>query len=609
MSVDSSHHARKMAVILHADVVDSTRLVQENEVTAHERIQATFQHLSGIIADYGGIAHEIRGDALVAEFKRASDSVCAALAFQDQNTTHDNERSERIQPAVRIGISLGEVVIADGTVTGPGVVLAQRLEQLAQPDGVVVQGTVAETVPTRLPFDFESLGEHILKGFDFPIRAFRVKVTPGETVPEPEAGPGGEPDSGNTRRAESSIAGDTSKPTIAVLPFTNMSGDPEQEYFSDGVTEDIITELSRFGDLFVIARNSSFTFKGQSVEITEIGQKLGVQYIVEGSVRRSGQRARITAQLIDAATGNHVWADRYDRDLEDIFAVQDEVVRIITSTLVSRVAHAHRDVAQRKSTSNHDAYDWFIQGRELFYYGMADENKKAREMFTKAVELDPDYAAAHALLAESYIRDWVTFWSEPLKRSYDQAWANAKKALLLDDGDAQPHTAMGVLLYFDRDLDQARFHLDKALTLNPGDTRALIYSARVDSASGDPERAIARITEARRNNPFAKYDWPLVPAHFAARQYDDAVRIMQSIKNPAPSMLPWMAAIYAHIGDLDSAREMASQFMVIAGDRLSAVGEPLPNNWLDFIICRSGFAEKKDVDHLAEGLRIAGLGD
>ncbi|GAG94177.1 unnamed protein product, partial [marine sediment metagenome] len=292
--------------------------------------------------------------------------------------------------------------------------------------------------------------------------------------------------------------------------------------FSDGITEDIITELSRFRDLFVIARNSSFVFKNQSVDIADIGQKLGVRYVVEGSVRKSGKRARITAQLIDATTGSHVWGDRYDRELEDIFAVQDEVVRIIASTLVGRVAHAHRDHTQRKPTINLDAYDWFVQGREHFYNGTPEDNKKACVMFEKAISLDPGYAGAHALLAETYARDWLTFWNEPLETSFDLAWENAKKSLTLDDTDSQAHTALGVICQYRGDHDQAYFHLDKALSLNPNDTHALFYMARLDMVSGNPEQALERVIQARRNNPFGKYDLMLVPVYYMSHNYVEA---------------------------------------------------------------------------------------
>jgi adenylate cyclase len=263
--------SRQLAVILHADVVGSTELVQQNEILAHERIQAALNQFSETIKGYGGMVHELRGDALVAEFKRASDAVCAALSYQAANAEFNTTLNDDIQPKLRIGISLGEVVIADNTITGAGIVLAQRLEQLAESGGVVVQGAVSETVPIRMPFEFESLGEQMLKGFDQPVRAFAVKLRSGEELPAPDK-------EATLQALETENLPVADRPTIAVLPFTNMSNEPDQEYFADGVTEDIITALSRIRWFFVIARNSTFVFKGHEEDIREIAHQLGVRY-------------------------------------------------------------------------------------------------------------------------------------------------------------------------------------------------------------------------------------------------------------------------------------------------------------------------------------------
>ncbi len=601
--MDQDHLSRKLAVILHADVVGSTELVQQNEVIAHRSILDSFDRFSTIIASYGGITHEIRGDALVAEFARASDSVCAALGFQLDNSTHNKDLVDAMHPEVRIGVSLGEVVIADGTVTGPGVVLAQRLEQLCNPGGVVVQGAVSETVPIRLPIAFESLGEQLLKGFEAPVRAFAVSLKPGETVPKPEIYADNRLEI--TDRPENTKKG---KPSIAVLPFANMSGDPEQEYFSDGISEDIITELSRFHDLFVIARHSSFVFKNQSMDITDIGRKLGVQYVVEGSVRKSARHVRITAQLIEVATGSHVWAERYDRELEDIFSVQDEVVRTITSTLVGRVGLTHRDRAQSKLPSSMGAYDWFVQGRELYINTTADDNIKALEMFEKAVLLDPNFASAYALLAQTYLRDWVTHWKMLPETCYDQAWANARKSMELDDTDSLAQTALGyIFLFIGGNHDQAHFHLEKALTLNPGDIEALVFMSRCEMLSGNQERAVECINEASRFNPFGKYNWSLVGPYYSMRRYDEAKLMMRAIQNPANMMLVWMAAVFAQEGNINEARNLVTKFIAIAEESLGSLGAPLPQSWLGFVAERWPFKHSEDSEHFIEGLRKAGV--
>ena len=605
--MEKEHLARKLAVILHADVVGSTALVQKNETLAHERIRDAFRQFSDTISAYAGATRELRGDALVAEFERASDAVTAALVFQALNAEANAALGDEIQPHLRIGISLGEVIIADNTVTGAGVVLAQRLEQLASPGGIVVQGALSETVPTRMPFDFESLGEHELKGFELPVRAFSVSLRAGESAPAPE---------NLVSRGESVVSGsppkqhagsEAGKPSIAVLPFKNMSGDADQEYFSDGISEDIITELSRFHDLFVIARHSSFSFKNQALDVAAIGEQLGVQYLVEGSIRKSAGRVRITAQLIEVATGSQIWADRYDRELEDIFAVQDEVVRTITATLVGKVGLAHRNRVQSKLPSSMDAYDWFVQGRELYSETTLDGNCEAIAMFEKAVALDPGFAAAYALLAQTYLRDWITFWQEIPEQSYRKVWENARKSVELDDTDSVTQASLGYAYLFEGDHDQAAVHLNRALELNPGDTDALIFMSRYDMLSGSPELAIERITEANRHNPFGKYNWSLGTAYFALRRYDEAKLKLQAIHSPAYIMGIWMAAVHAQLGDVEKARDLSARFVAEAKQKLESSGAPMPPSWIGFVAERWPFKQQRDMDHLLEGLRKAGV--
>ena len=397
--------SRKLAVILHADVVGSTSLVQKNETLAHGRVQAVFHRFSETINSYGGITRELRGDALVAEFERASDAVPAALAFQVINGEFNSRFDDDIRPQLRIGISLGEVIIADNTITGAGVVLAQRLEQLADPGGAVVQGSVAETIPARMPFEFDSLGEQMLKGFDQPVRAFAVKLRPGEELPEPEG-------STTPQKSASTTLEILDKPSIAVLPFNNMSGDPEQEFFADGIAEDIITALSRFHDLLVIARNSSFVYRGTSVDMRQVGRELNVQYVLEGSVRTASNRVRITAQLIEAHSGNHVWAERFDRSLEDVFEVQDEITALVAATVSQQLS-----VAEYRSAISHAEQD--LDYRGLCHRVMWHMNKvtgegciKAREYAEQTLERYPGHVRGYSLIAYVNIIEFVYGWGE-----------------------------------------------------------------------------------------------------------------------------------------------------------------------------------------------------
>ena len=405
LSMAENRLSGKLAVILHADVADSTALVQQDEQLAHQRIQDTFHRFGDTISKYHGHVRELRGDALLAEFERASDAVTAALAFQAGQTDHNAQLNDNIQPTVRVGIAMGEVIVADSTVTGAGVVLAQRVEQLADPGGLCITEALHEAIPKRMPFDLENLGEQALKGFDDPVRVYRVKLRPGESIPSPQessqpkaplktqrlivaviaivlvAGGGtaywlkSRMPQVDTASVERMVFPLPDEPSIAVLPFDNLSGDPEQEYFSDGITNDIITDLSKFSGLFVIASNSTFTYKGKPVKVQQVAEDLGVRYVLEGSVQRLGGQIRINAQLIDATSGRHLWAERYERDSKDLFAVQTEIIEMIVATLAFRVEEVERERVLHKDTESLAAYDYVpARAKSLFclYEGVYD---------------------------------------------------------------------------------------------------------------------------------------------------------------------------------------------------------------------------------------------
>ncbi len=372
--------------------------------------------------------------------------------------------------------------------------------------------------------------------------------------------------------------------------------------------QDIITEFSRFHELFVISRNSSFAFKGRTIDITEVGRSLGVEYLVEGSTRKSGNRIRVTAQLVEIETGKHIWADRYDRDLEDIFEVQDEVVRIITSTLVGRVTNDYRDQMLRKPTSNLGAYDCFIQGRELFYNGNSEDNMKAIELFEKSISLDKHYAAAYALLAEAYIRDWVTFWDFPIKESHSKAWDYAGRGLALDDTDSKTQAALGIVNFFAGDINQASTYLDKALSLNPGDIHALVYRSRYEMMAGNPDRALTILNEAQVHNPYGKYGFSFAPAFYMAQRYTEAIDTIKTVQNPTPNMFVWMAASYSRAGDLENANKTISGFKNYVRAKAFSTGNSVPSNWLDFIDERNRFVKHSDREFFLESLAMTEIG-
>ncbi len=593
--------SRKLAVILHADVAGSTTLVQQDETLAHERIQNVFHRFSETIKAHGGIARELRGDALVAEFERASDAVGAALAFQTANSSQNEQLTDDLRPVLRIGIAMGEVVIADNTITGAGVVLAQRLEQLSEPGGVVIQGAVYETIPRRLPFSYNSLGNREFKGFEELICAYSVSLDTGDSKPPVEE---------SVSSIEKPVLALPDKPSIAVLPFTNMSGDPEQEYFSDGITEDIITELSRFKSLFVIARNSSFTYKGQAVDVKRVGRELGVHFVVEGSVRKAGRRVRITAQLVDTANGNHIWAEHYDRDLEDIFAVQDELAQAIVSVLPGRLDDAAFERAKRKPTENLTAYDYVLRGINVFKHLTRADCARAGEMFTRAIELDPEYARAHTLLANTLI--WSVFMEWSTKEVLDKARECCEVALKFDDNDSRAHAAIGFVLFLRRQDVESENHFQRAMMLNPNDPDIAAFRADVLVYLGRWEEALEWIDKARRLNPFHPeyYDWYRALVLYSARQYEQAVKAIKEMMNLDRWHHAYLAACLGQLGRVEEARQEARIFIEIREKELKERGESVPASVLDLVLERSDrYRNRDDRDHFLDGLRKAGFSD
>ena len=586
---------RKLVVILHADVVGSTALVQRNESVAHERMQDVFRRFSVTIESYGGIAHEIRGDALVAEFARASDAVTAALAFQFANEDHNKGVTDDIRPEIRIGISLSEVVIADGTITGAGVVLAQRLEQLAEPGGVCIQGAAYETVPRRLPFKYESLGEQEVKGFEEPVRVYTATLKPGEAIPQPES----------VARPEEPTLQLPDKPSIAVLPFENMSGDPEQAYFADGMAEELITALSRFRWFFVIARNSSFTYKGRAVDVRQVGQELGVRYVLEGSVRKAGNRIRVTAQLIDARTGNHIWAERYDRELTDIFALQDEITESIVATVHPELRAIEREHARRKPPENLDA--WGLYQRGLWYlYGdrSRDSLAEARRLFQRTCKLDPEFATVYAELAWTHTIDITRGFADSREASLSQATIAAEKAVALDARDPVAHFALGRVLMLRHEFEEAIAEMEAALSLNSNFGRAYYGLGMALLYGGKPEESIPQFEQAIRLNPRSPLLWhyfyTLACAYFNMGRDEEALTRLDKANQQLKSSY-WSFAVAAaalgHLNRIDEARKMLAEVRkrkadFSANSITSTIGPYGPHSGADRII---------------EGLRKAGL--
>jgi TolB-like protein/class 3 adenylate cyclase len=595
--MNNNNLSRKLAVILHADVVGSTTLVQSNETLAHERMQAAFHQFAGTIADYGGIAHELRGDALVAEFERASDAVAASLAFQAQNAALNATLVDDIRPELRIGISLGEVVIADGTITGAGVVLAQRLEQLAEAGGIVVQGAVSETVPTRMPYDFESLGEQLLKGFDQPVRAFAARLRQGAALPLVEVNE-------TASIPEPVDPGGSEKPSIAVLPFANMSNDPEQEYFADGISEDIITALSQIKQWLVIARNSSFVYKGRHVDIREIARELGVRYVLEGSVRKAGNRLRITGQLIEAETGTHLWADRYDGDLEDVFALQDRITESVVGAIEPSLRLAEIARSKRKPPKDIGAYDLYLQALPHLFSIRPEPNKLALNLLHRAIELDPSYAPALAYLAWGYEERLTRAWGAYGDDDTGMAIALARRAIAADRDDALVLVLAGfVLVMIARDYNEGLEAVNRARELNPNIAFVTFLVGAVFNICGNPEEGLVCIEHAIRISPgdpgaFFFYTAAAMAHLMCGRPAEACELATKSARMYADWDTTYriLAPALVQLGRMDEARSAIDKLLELA-----------PAMTISGLSTRWPIRDKETLNAILDGLRIAGL--
>lgn len=585
----------KLAVILHADVAGSTALVQQDEQLAHERIQDTFHRFGDLITRYHGHVQELRGDALLAEFERASDAVTAALAFQSDQVDSNKQLNDPIQPTVRVGIAMGEVIIADDTITGTGVVLAQRLEQLSNPGGVVIQGAAYETIPGRFPFEYEDLGEQVLKGFDQPIRAFAVRLQPGKELPVPEV-------IATPQSAEPDGLKVPDKPSIAVLAFDNLSGDPGQEYLSDGISENIITGLSRFPELFVIARKSSFSYKGKAVKAQEIASELGVQYIIEGSVQKSDSRVRVTAQLIDALSGHHLWAQQYDRQWEDIFALQDDITQHIIANIGSfegPLEEATRGRIKQKAPSDLRAYDYLLLGRERFFLITKEENTKARELFQKSIELEPSYSLGHTWIAWTHIVDRGFGWSDAPEASLNLGLDHAQKAVALDNTEAEAHWVLGMALANSKNQQQVAIaESERALSLSPNNADLLASYGWGLVHLGRAEEGVESIKKAMRLNPVYP-DWyiqGLMFALYSERRYEEVVAVSKTINVRHLATQLVLAGSYAQMDQLDDAK-------ISAANALEENPDFSLRQWRESL----SFENSADLEHYIDGLRKAGL--
>ena len=471
---------RRLAAILAADMVGYSRLMEADETGTLARLKThRLELIDPAIAKNKGRLIKTAGDGMLVEFSSVADAVACAVEIQRRMAGRNSDVAPGREIRFRIGINLGDVISEDDDIFGDGVNVAARLQELAEPGGICVSGAIRDQAGDRLGVAFEDLGEQSVKNLTRPIRVFRVCLD--------EHGTAALPAPAKAARPKTPVGAVTDKPSIAVLPFANMSGDPEQEFFADGLTEDIITALSRFRDLFVISRNSAFVYKNRAVRIQEVAAEFGVQYVVEGSVRKAGNRVRVTVQLIDAESDRHVWAERYDRELEDIFAIQDEVTAAIVATLPGRVEAASHERVKRKPTDNLAAYECVLAGKVLHHRSTREDNAEAQRVLERAIALDPKYAHAHAWLGCVLGQAWTYGWCEDRDATFQRVAEELQIALALDENDSDVHRILAALNLLRGDHERAMYHQERALGLNPNNDLIVVQQGELLTWLGRPE--------------------------------------------------------------------------------------------------------------------------
>jgi len=544
---------RRLAAVLAADMVGYSRLMEVDETGTLARLKThRIELIDPCIAKNRGRIIKTTGDGMLVEFYSVADAVLCAAEIQRRMARRNVDVSPSRWIQLRIGINLGDVIVEENDIFGDGVNVAARLEMLAEPGGICVSGAVREQVGDRLDqIAFEDLGEQAVKNIARPIRVFRIRL---------EQDPTTAPESAKDAAAATATV---KKPSIAVLPLANMSGDPEQELFADGLTEDIITELSRFHDLLVISRNSTFVHKGKAVKVQEVAREFGVDYVLEGSVRKAGDRIRVTVQLIDAETDRHVWAERYDRELADIFTIQDEMTRAIVATLPGRVEAATHDRAKRKPTGNMAAYECVLTAKVLHHRSTRDDNAEARRLLDRALAFDPNYAHAHAWKACVLGQTWVYDWCDDREATMLQVAAELDIALGLDDNDSDVHRILAALNLTRKDHDKAAYHQERALALNPNYDIVVVQQGEFLTWLGRPEEGIDWIKKAMRLNPYhpERFWNHLGRACYCAEKYADAAEAFSRITRPDHTHHAFLAATFAQMGNAVAATAHAAEVL------------------------------------------------
>jgi adenylate cyclase len=572
--------SRRLAAILAADIAGYSALMGSDEARTVSDLKGHQAVVLPMVGEFGGRVIDTAGDGILAEFPSVFNAVECAVAIQRTMV----ERNAAIEPGrrmeFRIGVNLGDVIYDNDRIFGDGVNVAARLEAIAEPGSICVSGKVHEEIHTKIGLPYEDLGDKQLKNIAEPVRVYGIRL-----------------DRAPTR----TVLALPDKPSIAVLPFQNMSGDPEQEYFSDGMTEDLITDLSKVSGLFVIARNSSFAYKGRSVKVQEIGRDLGVRFVLEGSVRKSGNRVRITAQLIDAGSGGHLWAERFDRDLTDIFSTQDEVVAKIVGTLAVTLTRGEEQRLRRHGTGNVEAYESWLRAREFLTRGTRESVAQAQVMYRRAIEIDLNFARPHAGLALAAISDYVSDWAPDPAQALDEAERWARRAVELSDQEPVSHLALGAVLLWRRDQEGALAESRRMMALDPNFAQGYSATGLALMYAGRAAEALEPFAMAMRLDPL----YPSMVLHFLAQanfslgKYEIAAqqlvdRIARTPGTDASRML--LASCYGHLGRAEDARTAWVELLKVNPDfSLMQRARVLP------------YKDARDFQRIADGLAKAGL--
>src|SRR5713101_6661726 len=628
---------RRLAAIMFTDIVGFSRQMGSDEARMLRLLEVHNQLIRQAVAEHHGTVIKTVGDAFLVDFPSVVHAVECAQAIQTQFRSHNTEKESAEQIHIRIGIHLGDIVQKDGDVFGDGVNIAARLQALAEPDSIYLSDVVYRDVAQKVALGtVVSLGRPQLKniaqrfqvyallaespkGLRQRLRAQSLKLSrrvhpahrlvaagllliagPLVAVRYFSRPPPGTQDSALRTDAAPAALPLPDKPSIVVLAFVNMSDDPQQEYFSDGITEDLTTALSQIASLFVIARNSAFTYKGKAVKVQDVGKELGVQYVLEGSVRKVNGRVRITAQLVDAPTDAHLWAERYDRPLKDIFALQDEIVQKIMTTLKLQLTLWGQGILVRKTTDNLEAYDSYLRGVEYFYRLTKEANLQARQMFEAAVALDPQYAEAYARLSWTRSREWIYQWVQD-PQTLEQAFALAQKAVTLDDSLPLAHRVLGVVYLWKKQHEQAIAEAERAIALDPNNAEGYVRLAHILKFVGRSEEAIQLMEKAMRLNPHYPFDYlfELGASYHLTGRYKEALVPLKKVLILNPNFVfahVHLAICYAELGRLEEARaEMAEAQQLNPTYSLEWVRRVMP------------FKDPAEVERYLTALRKAGL--